>query len=367
MKYRFLGKTGMKISEICIGCMTFEPEYTSKIKDEKTVFDMLDNYADQGGNFFDMANNYPGVEELFGKWLGSRSDRDKFIIATKVRFPVGDEGPNDVGLTRKHLMESIDRSLKKIGTDYIDLYQMHCWDEATPIDETLRVFDDITTAGKIRYAGASNFAGWHIMKALSVSEINKYVQIQSVQMQYNLLTRSPEWEILPVINEHGLSLTSWSPLAAGWLSGKYKKNVLPPSDTRMARFVKNKEEWDQVNKLDVHTQIPHPTQIIKQREFEIQAAQNDFVTRWRIIEAVKDVAANHEGASCSQVALAWLLAQPGCDSVVTGVSSNAQMDDNLKAMDLRLTEDELDWLNAVSHPGLPYPFDFFEKYGANRR
>jgi len=367
MKYRFLGNTGMRVSEICMGCMTFEPEYTSKIKDEKTAFAILDYYADQGGNFFDMADNYPGVEELFGRWLKGRSDRDQFVIASKVRFPAGKEGPNDVGLTRKHLMDSIDKTLKKTGAEYIDLYQMHCYDEITPIEETLRAFDDLVTSGKIRYAGASNFSGWHIAKVSGAARLNNYANIKSVQTQYSLLCRSPEWEIFPAAIDENISITSWSPLAAGWLSGKYSKDTLPPPDSRMSRFIKNKADWDEINKTGLSTQIPHPTQIAEQEEIEKKQTQSDIEKRWQVINAVSEVAANHQGATCSQVALSWLLAQKGLDSLVVGVSSTAQMEENLKAMSLELASEELDWLDAVSHPGRPYPLDFFDKYGTFRR
>ena len=367
MNYRFLGKTGMRVSEICMGCMTFEPGYTSKIKDKKTMFGMLDYYAAQGGNFFDMADNYPGVEEIFGEWLRGRNDRDQFVIGSKVRFYAGKEGPNDVGLTRKHLMQSIDAMLNKTGAEYIDLYQMHCWDEITPIEETLRVFDDLVSCGKIRYAGASNFAGWQIQKAADMAAMKNYVSIQSVQTQYSLLCRSPEWEILPAINDAGISLTAWSPLAAGWLSGKYERDKIPPQDSRMARFISSKEEWERVNAVGLGTQIPHPTKLAAQGELEKQAEAMAVDRRWSVMDAVRDVAANHPGATCSQVALRYLLRQKGVASLVVGVSSRKQMEDNLKAMDLDLAPEELDWLDLVSSPGKPYPFDFFERYGAPRR
>lgn len=367
MKFNFLGRTGMRVSQICMGCMTFEKGYTPKIKEEKDCYRMLDHYVDQGGNFFDMADNYPGVEEIFGRWLQDRSDRDQFVIASKVRFLAGKEGPNDIGLTRKHILDHIDKTLAKTHAEFIDLYQMHCWDEITPIDETLRAFDDLVRMGKIRYVGASNFAGWHITKMIDYSEAKNFVKIQNVQTQYSLLCRSPEWEVLPAINDAGIALTSWSPLAAGWLSGKYSREAPPPSDSRMARFIKNAEEWEMTLKEGLSTQIPHPTRITELFEHEKQMQKNDLDRRWAIIDAVRDVAANHEDASCAQVALAWLLAQKGVDSLVCGFSSIRQIDENLGAMELTLAPEELKWLDAVSHPGYPYPHDFFQKYGVNRR
>lgn len=367
MKYNFLGRTGVRVSQICMGCMTFEKGYTPKIKEEKDCFAMLDHYVAQGGNFFDMADNYPGVEEIFGHWLKGRSDRDQFVIASKVRFLAGKEGPNDIGLTRKHIMDHIEKTLRNTHAEYIDLYQMHCWDEITPIDETLRAFDDLVRDGKIRYVGASNFAGWHITKMIDFSEMKNYAKLQSVQTQYSLLCRTPEWEVLPAINDAGIAMTCWSPLAAGWLSGKYIRDGLPPKNSRMSRYIQNAEEWEETLSQGLATQVPHPTRIAELFEHERRMQKNDMERRWVILDAVRDVAANHEGVTCAQVALAWSLQQKGVDSLVCGFSSIGQIDENLQAMDLELTQEEMKWLDAVSHPGYPYPHDFFQKYGVNRR
>jgi aryl-alcohol dehydrogenase-like predicted oxidoreductase len=362
MDYRFLGRTGLRVSAICFGCMTFEPGYTNI--DEGLAFKLLDSYVEAGGNYFDMADNYPGVEEIFGHWLKSRGNRKNYIIATKVRFPVGN-GPNDVGLTRKHIIDSLENSLKKIGTDYVDLLQAHCWDQITPIEETLRVFNDLVAMGKVRYVGASNFSGWQMAKSLSVSNMHDWVSFSSLQIQYNLLTRSPEWEIIPACEDYGVSITSWSPLAAGWLTGKYQRDQLPPSDSRMAKIAKNKEEWDKILKVGVSSQIPHPTQIESEEEFQKLCREQETERRWRVIDAVGDIA-KARGKSYAQVALAWLLAQPSVCAPIIGVSNLAQLADNLGALGWKLEENEIEWLNRVSNPGLPYPFDFFKKYGVRR-
>lgn len=357
MEYRFLGKTGMRVSALCMGCMTFEPGMVP----EDLAHKMLDHYVELGGNFFDMANNYPGVEEVFGRWLKNRPDRDRFVIASKVRYPVGD-GPNDVGLSRKHMMKQIDESLKKIGTDYLDLYQAHCWDHITPIEETLSTFDALVKSGKVRYIGCSNFTGWHIAKSQAVSEKHNWVAFVSVQAQYSLMTRSAEFEIIPASIEHRVSVNCWSPLAAGWLSGKYHRDKMPPEGSRMARVAKTKEEWEQILSVGVDTQIPHPTKLKSEEEFRELMQKNENERRWRIIDAVGDVAKVH-GKTHSQVAFAWLLAKPGVCSPVMGVSSLEQMDENLGSLGLRISTEEMNWLNKVSDQGKSYPHDFLEKYG----
>ncbi|MDD5673771.1 MAG: aldo/keto reductase [Chitinivibrionales bacterium] len=357
MEYRFLGKTGLRVSPLCLGCMTFEPGGV----DEKTAHAMLNAYVEAGGNFIDMADNYPGVEEVFGRWLKKRGDRRLFVIASKVRFPVG-QGPNDVGLSRKHILDSLDATLRKTGAEYIDLYQCHCWDPCTPIEETLRTLDDAVRAGKVRYIGCSNFTGWHIMKAFAESEKRGWVRFEAVQSQYSLLIRSPEWEIIPVCKEHGIAVNAWSPLAAGWLTGKYSRDKPPPTGSRMARIAKTPEEWEKILQMDVGSQIPHPTKVQSERKFRELSHTHESERRFRIIDAVGEVARTH-GATHGQVALAWLLTQPGICCAVIGASSLDQLNENFCFDRVQLSEKEKEWLLTVSDPGLPYPHDFFAKYG----
>ena len=371
MKYRFLGTTGVRVSEICMGCMTFEKGYTPKIKNDQDAFRILDAYVDQGGNFFDMADNYPGVEELFGRWLKGRSDREQFVLATKVRFfpddPEEIKGPNDVGLSRKHIMATVDKALRRTHAEYIDVYQMHCWDEISSPEETLCAFEDVIRSGKVRYIGASNFAGWHLTKMANMSKYQRYPKLQLCQTQYNLLNRTTEWEVNPAAIDSSISLTAWSPLGAGWLTGKYSKDAAPPAESRMARYVNNLDDWHKTNELGLNTQIPHPRKIEDEKlreKYQIQAEQDK---RWAIIDAVRDVASNHPGATCAQVALSWLLARHGIASLICGFSTVEQMQDNLQSMELKLTQEEISWLDFISHPGTPYPIDFFEQYGTHRR
>jgi len=364
MKYRYLGKTGIKVSELCLGLMTFETGYSKNVTPEK-AYAILDRYVDNGGNFFDMADNYPGVEEFFGGWLKKRTDRDQFVIASKVRFPSGKGGANDAGLHRKHIMQTIDQCLKKTGAEYIDLYQAHCWDDHTPIEETLSVFHDLITAGKIRYAGGSNFTGWHIAKAAAVSQTAGRAFFHSYQMQYNLLERSVELDVVPAVLDCGATMNAWSPLAAGWLSGKYSKDKRPPENSRMSNAAASDEEWSQLIKSDLSKQIPHPLKVADENSLagEEQALKNK--RRWMIIDAVCDVAKAY-GKSPSQIAIAWLLHRPALCSAVIGVSRIDQLIDNLGALDIVLEKNEADWLNSVSAPVRSYPHDFIEKYGVWR-
>ena len=364
MRYRYLGKTGLKVSEICLGLMTFETGYSKNVTSEK-AYAILDAYVNNGGNFFDMADNYPGVEEFFGGWLKNRTDRDQFVIASKVRFPSGKNGPNDVGLTRKHIIQALDNCLKKTGAEYIDLYQAHCWDDKTPIEETLSVLYDLIKAGKIRYAGGSNFNGWHIAKTAAASQTAGRAFFHSYQMQYNLLERSIELDVVPAALDCGASINAWSPLAAGWLSGKYNKDKPPPENSRMSNVAASAEEWNQLLNSDISRQIPHPVKVADGNVLigEELALRNK--RRWVIIDAVRDVA-NAHGKSLSQIALAWLLKKPALCSVVIGVSRIDQLIGNLDAPEIILEKNETDWLDSVSAPVKPYPHNFIEKYGVWR-
>src|SRR5208337_696906 len=195
---------------------------------------MLDRFVEAGGNFIDTANVYnDGVsEEIIGRWLKDKH-RDDFVIATKVRFPMG-EGPNDVGLTRKHILAAVEESLRRLGTTYIDLYQVHVWDEFTPLEETLSTLNMLVQSSKVRYIGASNFTGWQLQNAIDMSKQKGWEPFCCLQPQYNLLCRSTEWEVLPVCEHEGLGVIPWSPLLGGWLSGKFHRGMTaPPEDTRV--------------------------------------------------------------------------------------------------------------------------------------
>jgi aryl-alcohol dehydrogenase-like predicted oxidoreductase len=327
MDYRKLGPSGTIVSVHCLGTMTFGSE-----ADEATSFSLLDDFAAAGGNFIDTADVYSaGVsEEIVGRWLKARpTEARQMVVATKGRFPMG-PGPNDVGLSRRHLGDALDASLRRLGLERVDLYQMHAWDALTPIEETLRFLDDAVSAGKIAYYGFSNYVGWHIAKATEIAKARGYSRPVTLQPQYSLLVRDIELEIVDACLDAGLGLLPWSPLGGGWLSGKYKRDQMPSGATRLGE---------------------NPN-----RGMEAYGPRNSEARTWAIIEAVEDVAKSH-GVSMAQVALAWVAARPAVTSVILGARTPAQLADNLGAADLRLEAEEMERLTAVSAPMPPdYPY-----------
>lgn len=327
MNYRYLGRSGLKVSELCLGAMTFGRETT-----EADSFAILDRFAAAGGNFIDTANVYTrGVSEtIVGKWLANQR-RDDFVIATKVRFPMGD-GPNQVGLSRKHIMASVDASLYRLDTDYIDLYQVHCWDRGTPLAETLGTLNELVKSGKVRYIGASNFSGWQLQKAVDLSMQNGWEPFVSLQPLYNLLDRSTEWELVPVCRQEGLGIIPWSPLRGGWLSGKYRRDMDgPPAGSRVEQA--EEEGWSETWSAYANAQT------------------------WDVIDTLFDLAAE-TGKSVAQVALNWLLHRPGVTAPIVGVRKMRHLEDNLGAAGWSLDEEQMQRLTDVSQQPLPYPYDF---------
>ena len=327
MEYRKLGNSGAIVSAYCLGTMTFGAE-----SDEATSFRLMDDYVAAGGNFIDTANVYSaGVsEEIVGRWLKSRLGvlRD-LVITTKGRFPMGD-GPNHLGLSRKNLREALDASLKRLGVEHIDLYQMHAWDALTPLEETLRFLDDSIRNGKIAYYGFSNFLGWQLTKAVWLAKANGYAAPVTLQPQYNLLVRDIEHEVVPAALDASIGLLPWSPLGGGWLSGKYKRDQMPVGATRLGE---------------------NPT-----RGMEAFEKRNAKSVTWEVIGAVEDIA-KARGASMAQVALAWVSAQPAVTSVILGARTTEQLRDNLGAANLVLTAEEIGTLSAASKPGMSdYPY-----------
>ncbi len=335
MDYRYLGRTGLKVSELCLGAMTFGRETS-----EEDSRRMLDRFVEVGGNFIDTANVYTrGVsEEIVGRWLSERN-RDDFVIATKVRFPMG-EGPNKVGLSRKHILAQVEASLRRLGTDYIDLYQVHAWDPGTPLEETLSTLDDLVRSGKVRYIGASNFAGWQLQKAIDISRFNGWEAFVSLQPQYNLLTRSTEWELIPVTLNEGLGVIPWSPLRGGWLSGKYHRGMEePPKGTRIEKA--EEEGWSEMwsNYANERT--------------------------WRILDVLFEVSEETD-KSPAQVAINWLLQRPSVTAPIIGARTMEQLNQNLRAAGWALSDEHMARLNEVSEPSLPYPYDFMAEQQGNR-
>ncbi|MER7442844.1 aldo/keto reductase [Micromonospora avicenniae] len=327
MRYRTLGATGTVVSTLCLGTMTFGAE-----TDEEGSFAQLDRFAEAGGTFIDTADVYSrGVsEEIVGRWLQARPGmRDRMVIATKGRFPMG-PGANDAGLSRVHLTRALDASLRRLGVEAIDLYQAHAWDPLTPLPETLRFFDDAISAGKIRYAGVSNFTGWQLQKAALLTQHLGLAPIVTLQPQYNLLAREIEFELVPVCENEGIGILPWSPLGGGWLSGKYRRDTPPTGATRLGE---NPE-----------------------RGVEAYAGRNAQERTWRVLDAVRQVA-DELGASMSAVALAWLAARPAVTSVILGARTTEQLDDNLTAADLTLDAEQIRLLDEASDPPVgDYPY-----------
>jgi aryl-alcohol dehydrogenase-like predicted oxidoreductase len=327
MQYRTLGGSGAIVSTQALGAMTFGNE-----ADEPTAYAILDAFFADGGTFIDTADVYTsGISEsIVGRWLKSRAtEARQAVIATKGRFPMG-PGPNDLGLSRRHLGDALDNSLRRLGVDRIDLYQMHAWDAITPIEETLRFLDDAVRAGKIAYYGFSNYTGWQLTKAAQVAKAYGFAPPVTLQPQYSLLVRGIEHEIVPAALDADIGLLPWSPLAGGWLSGKYQRDVFPTGPTRLGENPKRGQEAWEGRNANPHT--------------------------WHVIDAVSQVAKDR-GVSMSQVSLAWLAAQPAVTSVILGARTVEQLTDNMGAADLELTAEEIQTLSEASRPPAePYPY-----------
>ena len=325
MQYRQLGRSGLRVSTITLGTMGFGGEgWASAVGriDVDGARRQIDLARDAGVNLFDTADVYSTgrSEQILGEALGAA--RDEVLIATKVRMPMGD-GPNDAGLSRHHIVRGAEDSLRRLGTDHVDLYQVHEWDGQTPLDETLAALDDLVRAGKVRYVGASNYTGWQLMKALWTAEREHLPRFVSQQIYYSLQSRDAESELVPVSIDQGLGILVWSPLAGGLLSGKYRRGQDAPEGTR--RF----EGWDEP---PVH----------------------DEDRLYDTIDAVVAIADSH-GVSPAQVSLAYTIAKPAVTSVIVGARTEQQLSDNLAAADVVLTADELARLDAVSLEPLRYP------------
>ena len=335
MEYRRLGRSGLFVSALTLGTMTFGGQGGfSKVgaTDVAGAKRQLDMCLDAGINLFDTANIYSGgeSEEILGEAISGR--RDDLLLATKVRMPVGD-GPNDTGLSRHHIIRQCEQSLGRLGTDYIDLYQVHEWDGLTPLEETLEALDTLVKSGKVRYVGSSNYSGWQLMKALGLSErlgLQRYV---SQQIHYTLQAREAEYELVPLAIDQECFILVWSPLAGGLLSGKYRRD----SDASEGRHV---EGWDE-------PPVYHTDKL------------------YDIVEVLVEIAADR-GVSAAQVALAWLLGREGVASVIIGARTDEQLADNLKAAELKLSEEERRRLDEVSALPLIYPYWHQAKTASDR-
>jgi aryl-alcohol dehydrogenase-like predicted oxidoreductase len=328
MRYRTLGASGCVVSALALGTMTFGSE-----TDEVGSHAQLDRFVEAGGTLIDTADVYSGTESesIIGRWLAKQPAevKDQVVIATKGRFPTG-PGPNDLGLSRRHLARAIDASLRRLGIECIDLYQVHSHDPWTPLDETLRALDDAVRLGKVNYVGLSNFTGWQVQKTVDVAVANHLSRPVTLQPQYNLLVREIEWEIVPACQAEGLGLLPWSPLGGGWLTGKYRRDQRPSGATRLGED--------------------------PERGVEAYGRRGVQQRTWDVLSAVGAVAAAR-GSSMAQVALAWLRDRPAVSSVILGCRTLEQLDDNLGSAELDLSELEVEALNQASDPGAAdYPY-----------
>jgi aryl-alcohol dehydrogenase-like predicted oxidoreductase len=332
MEFRYLGRTGLKVSELCLGTMHFGGR-----TDEATAHRMLDRFVEAGGTFIDTADVYGAgaSEEIVGRWL-ARQPRDNLVIATKAYGDMG-PGPNDGGAGRKHLLSAVDASLRRLRTDHLDLYQIHVFDDATPIEETLSTLDGLVRAGKVRFLGASNYAGWQLQKSVDLARQHGWEPFACLQPLYNLLDREAEWDLVPVCRNEGVGIIPWSPLRGGWLSGRYRRGMAaPPAGSRV----------------------------------DVQAADGGWPEAWEtyandrtwdVIDALVEVA-EKTGRTPSQVALRWVMQRPAVTAPIIGARTLEQLEGNLAAAGSPLADEHVRRLTAVSDRPLPYPFGLLPRF-----
>lgn len=324
MEYRRLGRTGIRVAQAGLGTMTFGKE-----TDEAEAGRILDRYLDAGGNLVDSADGYAGglAEEYLGRHLGSR--RDHVVVSTKVRFATGPD-TNDRGASRRHILDSVHQSLRRLRTDWIDVYQLHCWDPNTELEETLSTLDALVTAGKVRYVGASNYAAWHVATALGLSALRGWEPFTVLQPQYSLVCRGFERELRPLCERTGLGVLAYSPLGGGVLTGKYASGNDLPEGTRAADSAKRGSPTMAARMTDRH---------------------------FEVVELVREIAQS-AGRTPSQVAANWVMHQPCVTSVLLGTRTVAQLDDTLGALGWRLDDDAAERLDLAGALPPEYPSDF---------
>ena len=336
MEYRQLGRSGLKVSVLTMGTMTFggggafAKVGSTQVEDAREQIDLC---LEAGVNLIDTSDVYSGgaSEEIVGEVLDGR--RDDVLLTSKVRFPVG-EGPNDKGLSRHHIMRACEASLRRLRTDYLDLYQLHEWDGLTPLEETLAALDTLVQSGKVRYVGASNFSAWHLMKALGISERDGLPRLVSQQVYYSLQGREIEYELVPLSIDQGVGILVWSPLAGGLLSGKYRRGQAAPEGSR------HLTDWN-------------------------EPPVRDEDGLYDTVDVLVDIASGR-GVPPAQVALAYLLTKPAVTSLVIGARTTEQLKQNLAATELDLAGEELARLDEVSRPPLLYPYWHQAKTASDR-
>jgi len=338
MRYRYLGNSGLKVSEICLGVMTFGSD---TVKNELATVGQKDadlitaSALDLGINFFDTADVYfAGISEsALGKALGNR--RKDAIVATKVRFAMSNK-PNDNGLSRFHIIKSCEDSLRRLGTDFIDLYQIHSYDPGTPMEETLRAMDHLVQSGKVRYIGCSNLTAWQTMKALAISEKMNLEKFVTTQLYYSIGARDIEHELVPLCIDQQLGILSWSPLSGGFFTGKFRRNSSLPADARRSnRQASSMKFWP----------------VDEEKGFEI-------------VEQLERIGKNYD-KTIAQTALNWILSKPSISSVIVGASHIQQLKENVEASEWQLIPEDVEYLDAISKPVIPYPV-WHQKYSDDR-
>lgn len=333
MEYRFLGNSGLKVSELCLGTMTFGNE-----AGERESHRLLDRFVEAGGDFIDTADVYGGgvSEEILGRWLATRR-RDDLVIATKLFWATG-SGPNDVGAGRKHILSAVEASLRRLGTDYLDLYQLHAFDETTPVEETLSTLDGLVRQGKVRHLGASNYASWQLQKSVDAARHHGWEPFVALQPLYNLVDRDIELELVPVCRNEGIGMIPWSPLRGGWFTGKYRRGMTAaPPDTR---WEADKQPW-----------LGNWEKSVDERT-------------WTVTDTVLAVA-EEVGRTPAQVALRWVLQRPAVTAPIIGARTMAQLEDNVGATGWRLQDSHVQRLTSAGDRPPPYPHGYLS--GSPRR
>ncbi|WP_411963897.1 aldo/keto reductase [Haloferax sp. YSMS24] len=322
MEYTYLGDTGLEVSRFCLGCMNFGSSADWMMNDRQASLELLDHALDAGINFLDTANAYSRgeSEDIVGEAIADR-DREELAIATKVYFPM-DDGPNKSGLSRKHILDQAKASLDRLGTDYIDLYQIHRWDDHVPIEETLSALDHLVDEGLVRYVGASTMSSYQFTKALYTADVENLERFACMQPEYNAVDRHEEANLLPVCEGEGVGVIPWSPLAGGFLTGKYERDDSVPTDTRA--------------ETDEYT-------------------SNRFTDEnWAVLDVIRELA-DEKDATPAQISLAWLLHKPVVDAPIVGPRTIDHLDENLGALDIELTPDEIDRIEEPKTPQWPAP------------
>lgn len=332
MEYRYLGRTGLKVSELCLGAMHFGGD-----TGEPDARAILDAYAEAGGTFIDTADCYHlgESERVLGRWLKGR-DRDAFVIATKVYVPMGD-GPNDGGLSRKHILAGVEASLRRLGTDHLDVYYTHVYDERTPLDETLSTLDTLVRSGKVRYLGASNILSWQLQKAVDLSEHRGWARYDVLQPLFNLLDNETEWDLLPMCREAGIGVASWSPLRGGWLTDRFRRGMTaPPEGSRIA----------------------HATETGAPQSWSAYAGSE---RTWAILDALHGIAAE-TGRTVAQVAVNWVARTPGVTAPIIGPRTRAHLADGLGAVGWALPGEQYERLRKAAEKPMGYPYEMVRRY-----